>query len=352
MFFHKLYQFDPELFEKLPAGRHLDQSHTGAVPFFGTEFSEVGYTFLIQGLLGGVFLLVLLRRWRDEHANPLGKLWAPLLCGGVQLLLLGNALPLVDQGHFLRAPTRLAQFNPLVRAMDTPVARAYLIAAVYGLVSLVLAAILLHVTIAPRQRIDSALRRALRSGRRVPWWADGASAGWVALVLGLITALGWHRFCSALFATPRLALPLQRAGLRAEQVVDSLGMIWLLPPVALAIMWLLLEGFSRRSWSLFALGGWMLPTMVGTLVLIWHGEHADWALHLVAISPIGQACGALLPVLGRAMDHWWVAELARWAQVWIVVHALVAAGLLQGHWRRRRARRRRLEEEVAGMGVD
>ena len=65
------------------------------VRFFGLHFSEASFTFFSQSVLILTFVVMLWRRWRRPESHLLGKVWSLGLFVWMQLMLLGNALPLI-----------------------------------------------------------------------------------------------------------------------------------------------------------------------------------------------------------------------------------------------------------------
>jgi hypothetical protein len=72
------------------------------VKFFNLDFSETVFTVFSQGGLIVTFAVMLCRKWRRAESHLLGKIWACAFFFWIQILLLGNALPLIDSGHLSR----------------------------------------------------------------------------------------------------------------------------------------------------------------------------------------------------------------------------------------------------------
>jgi len=111
------------------------------VKFFDLDFSEAVFTVFSQGGLILTFIVMLCRKWRRAEAHLLGKTWAAGFFVWIQVLLLGNALPLIEPGNLF--PSR--GFYRMVRLMPDwapKPAEAVLMSGIYGLVTLVLILVL------------------------------------------------------------------------------------------------------------------------------------------------------------------------------------------------------------------
>ena len=69
------------------------------VKFFNLDFSEAVFTVFSQGGLILTFVVMLCRKWRRTESHLLGKIWATGFFIWMQILLLGNALPLIEPGN-------------------------------------------------------------------------------------------------------------------------------------------------------------------------------------------------------------------------------------------------------------
>src|SRR4029079_5210679 len=131
--------FQESLPELLPASAAVPlrfaERLSPTVKFFNLDFSESVFTFFSQGALILMFLVMLCRKWRRNDYHLLGRLWALGFVVWIQILLLGNALPLIAPGHLF--PSRgffgLAGLNWAPRPLE-----AVIMSGIYGLVTLVL----------------------------------------------------------------------------------------------------------------------------------------------------------------------------------------------------------------------
>src|SRR4030095_1157161 len=105
--FFKYLTITPVFWESLPqllprsTGEVVDmvQQLAPTVKFFNLGFPEAVFTWFSQGGLILTFVIMLCRKWRWSESHLLGKLWAAGFFVWVQILLLGNALPLIAPGN-------------------------------------------------------------------------------------------------------------------------------------------------------------------------------------------------------------------------------------------------------------
>src|SRR6185369_9878055 len=104
--FFKYLSISPVIEESLPGilpetassvARAL-QRLAPSVKFFNLDFSEAVFTWFSQAGLILTFMMMLWRKWRRSDSHLLGKLWATGFFIWIQVLLLGNALPMVESG--------------------------------------------------------------------------------------------------------------------------------------------------------------------------------------------------------------------------------------------------------------
>ncbi|MDB4519172.1 hypothetical protein N9118_06435, partial [Akkermansiaceae bacterium] len=84
------------------SGQMVIQTMQELVPtarFFGLNFPQVVFTLISQGILILAMSTMLWRRWRRNESHLLGKVGAVGLFAWVQLVILGNALPLIETGQ-------------------------------------------------------------------------------------------------------------------------------------------------------------------------------------------------------------------------------------------------------------
>ncbi|MEY3896146.1 MAG: hypothetical protein RLZZ214_1666 [Verrucomicrobiota bacterium] len=168
------------------------------VKFFNLGFPEAVFTVFCQGGLILTFIVMLCRRWRRTESLLLGKIWATGFFIWVQILLLGNALPLIEPGNLF--PSREISRRVLDWSGWAPKAwEAVAMSGVYGFATLLLLFAMTHI-ITPSAEIQiRGWRRVRKEGRAsLPVLSDAATAfGWV-VIMALAGAGGWFVFTQAL----------------------------------------------------------------------------------------------------------------------------------------------------------
>lgn len=168
------------------------------VKFFGLGFPEAVFTVFCQGGLILIFMLMLCRKWRRAESLLLGKTWAAGSYVWVQILLLGNALPLIEPGNLF--PSRELSRRVFASAGWAPHAsEAVGMCGLYGVVSLLLLFVMTKIiTPSPDVQLRGWRRVRKQGGSSLPALADAATAfGWVT-VMALAGAGGWFVFTRAL----------------------------------------------------------------------------------------------------------------------------------------------------------
>lgn len=308
--FFKYLTITPVLDESLPSllpttvgavvstARKLSPS----VRFFGLNFSESVFTLFSQGALIITFAVMLCRKWRRHDSLLLGKFWALGFFVWIQILLLGNSLPLIEPGtlfpsrgffHMIHVSSGWKPFPMETVAMS----------AVYGVVSLALICLLSGIATPSREMQTGGWRRAVKRGhRRLSVFSDSSTAYGSAFLMALAGAAGWYTFSHALIESrwfPGQVLPL-RTGLWFFAVLFGSSVAFQA----------LLEWKGGRSVVLAAILIGALPLMVGAV--LWSMKLVTVACWVIGISPLSlpfYASASLLPIpefpieAARAIPH-------------------------------------------------
>lgn len=168
------------------------------VKFFNLDLSETVFTLFSQGGLILTFTIMLCRKWRRSESHLLGKLWATGFFVWIQILLLGNALPLIDPGNLFpsRAFYQMVRVMPNWAPMPT---EAVIMSGIYGLVTLLLIFVLGSIITPSADRQIRGWRRARKQGASsLPRLSDAATGFWFVLVMAIAGAAGWFLFTRAL----------------------------------------------------------------------------------------------------------------------------------------------------------
>jgi hypothetical protein len=302
------------------------------VRFFGLRFSEIAFTLFSQGFLILTFIVMLWRRWRRVESHLLGKIWALGLFAWLQLMLLGNALPLIEPG--LLFPSR--QFSRFFRDVDwrPNIGEAVAMIGIYGVVTLALLVVLTLIITPTTERQMLGLQRARKLGlKRSPYFSDPSSSFGMVLVMAAVGAVGWTIFAQQLIASdwfPGYQLAWY-AGATFALVLLSAGLI----------CQAILEGWGGPRFFLACVFGAVLPLLVGGVIGSINNRSLTAATWLVGISPVAApayAASVLIPTVdfprdvSRALPRafWFWQALTAFAAVWFSLR-------LRGLWRQRRA---------------
>jgi hypothetical protein len=305
------------------------------VKFFNLNFSEAVFTWFSQGGLILTFVVMLCRKWRWSESHLLGKLWAAGFFVWVQILLLGNALPLIAPGNLF--PSRgFFLFMRLPVDWKPQPMEAVAMSGIYGVVSLSLIFVLAMIVTPSRDHQLRGWRRARKQGvTALPHLADAATAFWVVLVMALAGAAGWFLFTSALVESrwfPGHEVPLRVLGFfTAVMVTGGIG------------FQALLEAKGGRAVGFAAIFAGALPIMAGTVLGRIGGHMIPLATWLGAISPVSlpfYAAGTLLSLAELPEDAARAAPRA--FHFWLLVSVLVTAWLVV----RLRASRRAMAQQI------
>jgi hypothetical protein len=164
--------------------------------FFNLDFPEAVFTWFTQACLIITFFVMLCRRWRDADAHLSGKLWASGFFLWIQILLLGNSIPLIDSGKLF--PTQqFARFSVFTRGQqwepDRWEAMAMILA--YGFLTLILLWVMSSLITPSYETVVNGWRRAHKLQKnRLPLLADESNSTPYVLVMSLIGGAGWFYF--------------------------------------------------------------------------------------------------------------------------------------------------------------
>ncbi|RYD46768.1 MAG: hypothetical protein EOP85_06785 [Verrucomicrobiaceae bacterium] len=282
--FFKYLTIRPVLDENLPkilphtAGAALEtlQRIAPEVKFFDLNFPEWAFTLFCQSGLIITFLIMLCRRWQRQESLLLGKVWATGFFAWIQILLLGNALPLIDPGNLF--PSRgFARFNP-GSDWAPQAGEAVALSGIYGAVTLLILAVMIMM-ITPDSDIQiRGWRRARKEGRNsLPGLSDAATAFPWVVAMSMAAAGGWYIFTHALVESrwfPGHVVPL-----------GVLGIFMLVMFSHAVAFHSLLEAKGKRTLGLAVIFIGAVPLMIGA-VLCANQRLVPAASWLFGISPV------------------------------------------------------------------
>jgi hypothetical protein len=261
------------------------------VKFFNLNLSEIVFTLFSQAGLILTFVIMLCRKWRQSESHLLGKIWAGGFFVWIQVLLLGNALPLIDPGTLF--PSRgLYQFMMNFQFGPPRPEEALLMSGVYGGVTLALIFILGGMITPSLDNQLRGLRRAKKQGAAaLPWLADSATSFWAVVIMAIAGACGWFIFTRALVESrwyPGHVVPMKT--------------LWYF----LAVMFTggvgfqaLLEAKGGRALGMATIFIGVVPIMVGAVLASLSDRFAAASAWLAGIAPVAMpfyAAGSLLSI--------------------------------------------------------
>jgi hypothetical protein len=303
--------------------------------FFNLGFPEAVFTVFCQGGLILTFLVMLCRRWRRSESLLLGKIWASGFFIWVQILLLGNALPLIEPGNLF--PSREISRRVLDWSGWAPKTwEAVAMSGVYGFATLLLLFAMTHI-ITPSAEIQiRGWRRVRKEGRAsLPALSDAATAfGWV-IIMALAGAGGWFVFTQALVESrwfPGHEVPLQVFGFFTVVMLSGgLG------------FHALLEAKGGRVVGLAVILVGIVPLMIGAVLSASNDRLIPAAAWLFGISPASApvyASATLLSINEMPADL--ARAVPRAFYFWQAVSVLVTIWLIK----RLRAARKAIAESA------
>lgn len=253
----------------------------------------------------------------------MSKLGATSFFVWIQVVLIGNALPLVSSGKLF--PSRefdRRTFGQFTRGAWEPTSgETELMVGAYGVVTLLLLWVMILMITPSEHGQIRGWRRARKQGRnRLSPFSDPASAfPWVGIMV-VAGAAGWFLFSRALFESdwfPGTMLPLScLAAFASTLVTAGFG------------FHALMEGRGARATGLAAVF-LIVPMMVGAVLLATDEDFLVATIWLVGLSPLAmpfEAAGATVPVTHEQPDLVRALPPAFW--FWQVVAFLVTLRLV------------------------
>jgi len=327
--FFKYLTITPVYMESMP---HLLPKTAGAamktlqnlvptVKFFGLDFSEAVFTWFSQGGLILTFIIMLCRKWRRAESHLLGKIWATGFFVWIQILLLGNALPLIEPGGLFPSRGFMRMVHITAGWKPEPI-EAVLMSGVYGFFTLALVFVLSGIITPSSDHQIRGWRRARKQGRRsLPFLSDAATSFWFTLVMALAGAGGWFIFTRALVESrwyPGHTVPLETLGYFAAVLLGcSIG------------FQALLETKGGRVVGLTAIFVGVVPIMIGAVLWPINDSLKPAASWLIGISPASMpfyASGTLLSLAELPAEA--ARAVPRAFYFWLFVSVLTAVWLV------------------------
>jgi hypothetical protein len=311
----------------------LPRDEKTEVAFYGLELPQFVFSLTIQGALILVFLSMIRRKWIDAGRHPIGKGTALGLLAGTSAVVLGNLLPLIEDGRVFPS-TMMKSTGPgitrvLLRSLvpRSSAAEAGLLVGLLSMVLLLLGMFLLLQILPTRAEAIRGWRRAARLGRkRLFWRGDEASALPWAVASGLVAGgavwifgrdLGHSRWLEG-----------------KNFAFEMVPWVAMLPVFAFIALVAATEAWERKGTFVVLMGFWIVPALIMLVLGAASDQGAALGFYLGALSPLSAPFCAM-----AATD-------AQWAQAGIhghvaffgglAVQAVVAIYALRGWTRERR----------------
>jgi hypothetical protein len=312
------------------------------VRFFGLHFSEAIFTLVSQGVISLTFVVMLWRRWRKAESHLLGKVWAIGVFAWMQLMLLGNALPLIAPGLLFPSRQFSRRFN--VSAEWKPdIMEALAMISLYGIVTLLLLLVLTFIITPSIPTQIQGLQRMRKLGwKRLPLVSDPASAVGPVILMAITGAVGWTIFARELIGStwfPGHGLSVWTGGVFALVLLGG-GLL----------VQSILEGWGGRRLFLAGAFGAVAPLLIGGVISTINNQMLTAAVWIAGISPLSwpaYATASHVPTLDLPPDI--ARALPRSFGFWLFLTWLVML------WLQRRLtliRRQRREAAESGMSGD
>jgi hypothetical protein len=326
--FFKYLTIFPVLEECLPgllpleAGKALAmvKSLDPEATFFNLNLPEVAFTLFSQGGLIVTFLIMLCRKWRKIESHLLGKLWATGFFIWVQVLLLGNALPLVDSGNLFPSHG-LTKYAAVKRLWAPTGTETVAMCAMYGLVTLGLLFVLAGIITPSSETQLRGWRRTRKIGASsLAFLEDAATSFWFVLTMAIAGGVGWYLFTQALVESrwfPGHVVP--------TQTLIYFGAVMLTGGLAFQA---LLEAKGGRVVGLTAIFVGAVPVMLGIVLANIRGliPVASWISGISPLSMPFYACASLLSLTPLTEET--VRVVPRAFYFWLFVGGLVTIWLV------------------------
>lgn len=305
-----------------------------AVDFFQFEIPTFAFGLAVQGFLIFTFALILYRRWIGENLHLLSKNFTLLVFYLILVLFLGTSLPLMESGQiFPSMSTRFGRNYLQPVGMQASFSEGLGIAAACGIITLIIACMLIQVITPTRDGFLRGLRRAYKLGRTSPSPASDSATGlWYTLVIGLLGGIAWFWFSDSLFRTdffPENTLP----GFAAAAMIT----IFVFATVCFGMT---LQLFGRGVLWLAMLFVWIVPLLASGILFL--AEQPVVGIYLSSLSAFGVFFHSLTALLNESTYPNY-SHLKAAFSIWMFSHAVLVI-LLVMMWRMRSVRLRRLVE--------
>jgi len=299
--------------------------------FFNLSLPQTVFTLFSQFMLILTGIVMLWRRWRRDESHLLGKAWALGLYAWTQVMLLGNALPLIDLGRVFPSRELNRRFRSVMTRQWQPEGmEAVVMSGAYGLVSIALLwAMTLMVTPSADTQVRGWRRTRKLGRRRMMPMSDPATGFWAVLLMVVTGALGWIVFTRAVVESHWFN--------QAMPEVTMLGMGLTFVTCGLGFHGLL-EGRGGKLVGLTVILLGVAPIMLGTVLGAANDRFVALSAWLFAMSPVSGplfAPAATLPLADLPEELFKAVPRAFW--FFQGVRLLATLWFVKDFWKRRKA---------------
>lgn len=262
-----------------------------SVPFFTGALSGASYSLLVQGLLMGVFFVMIYRKWTRPDRPALSKPFALGVVVGFGVLMLANLWPVLTGTEHVQA---ILPFDL------TPLEATLLgVPALFAFFFFLLLTLLILIVASPPVRYQLGVHRARRFGQSHLHPArDEAS---------LLPALGVALLLVALFTLTAVAVIDRFLGYPPDLSGWMTGLLLLLVVAQVTLLaTLVVENFGHRAFLFLFLIAWLAPLLVGAFLIARGDAFVEAALFVLTLSPVPQltfAVALIPPEIDLPFSH-------------------------------------------------
>ena len=276
-----------------------------SVPFFDQYLDAWNFSMIMQISLIIIFVVMLRRRWHDAASHLISKPLAVLFYGFFIFMLIGNALPIAEKGNMsIRRTEQLKQIETMEahlqktglsaegrrevqaalesaqhrKALYAPVEQA-ITQTIFFTICFMLACVICYICTPTHSKYLVGLRRARNMKKKwLPLHWDEASGYIVVICIAAILAVALSIFSKTLYSAPDIPISL-------KALIPFLPTATGYAVLSLVCFYLVYEAWENRGIFLFILFIWILPMMVGMVMIVSTGN-VDQTTYTTAISPL------------------------------------------------------------------
>lgn len=332
MLLEELQAVSPSL-RQMAAQRFPTFSTARQVGFFDWMLHPTTYTLLVQGFLLCTLVVVVLRKWKNEHAHPFSKAYGLFFHFVITAFLVGSIWPILSN-EILR-DLFMRQFPG-----DHYSVVLFLLLMTMMTVSGLFALLVLHVTTPSRFTMAEGIRLAMKRGQgpRVSPASDASSSLMLAAGIAVLTGAGMWVLIDHARRTGLFLSTFPPPWVMAEPLMLGVTVVLFVQGIR--------ERFSTRLCFVMVFLLWMIPAF--TAMVLYSAKNA-WVLGTYIALP--NPLAALLVSMLWVYEHAGLAgdevfdlpsgafreHLPMFASASLALYSLLAVGIQTERWRWHRA---------------